>query len=510
MVTTAELVRRLGLDPVSVVVAGEDRRVARFQLVEPGAATTVAPGDLVIAVGVRSVDDALGLLDGSTGAAGLVLRSPWARDEQVRERCDRAGLTLVEVAEDTAWSVVVERLRAALEDGGDNGTAYRLDLVYADLFGIADKVSAVIGGPVTIEDATSRVLAYSTGQESADAQRMSTIIGRQVPAEVRRQFRSLGVFRHLARSDEPYFLPASSGTTKPRYVLPVRVAGEWLGSVWAVVDAPLTDIPDAEIEAAVEAIGLCLLRIRAQGELHRQVRRDHLRAALAGETGAGADWLEPGPWRVVSLAAPTADPAVDARCEMWLALARRHGWSVPLIADLDGGVYAILRSEGTAPGSWEWMTDLVVEGAGGMLVACLTAGSPVATIAELATSRAQADELLRVAPEDTGTTILAVEDSWPMLVLGRAIDGLQAMPPVSPVSALVEHDRVHGSGLVDTLTAVIDYWGEPQRAARVLGVHANTIRNRMARVVEVCALDLQDPEVRLAARLEIARVRRER
>ena len=59
------------------------------------------------------------------------------------------------------------------------------------------------------------------------------------------------------------------------------------------------------------------------------------------------------------------------------------------------------------------------------------------------------------------------------------------------------------AALRDTVRAVIDHWGEPRRAADVLGVHANTVRNRMSRFGEVTGIDLGDPSQRLAVRLEL-------
>ncbi|GAA3662063.1 PucR family transcriptional regulator [Nocardioides ginsengisoli] len=512
-VTAVDLVDGLGLPPVTVVEAGAARPVASIQLVEAGSPAELAPADLAVAVGVRAVDDVLALVDDLTadaGASGLVLRQRWAQDDAVREACRGARLTLVSVADATAWSQVIDGLRVVLDSAASGGGPASLDLVYADLFDLADRVSAMIGGPVTIEDAGSRVLAYSTGQESADDLRMSTIIGRQVPAEVRQHFRSLGVFRHLARSDEPYFVPAGGRAAKPRYVLPVRAAGEWLGSVWAVVAEPLPAVPegrDEELDAAVEAIALCLLRIRAQGELHRQVRRDQLRGALRGETAGAAAWLDAGPWRVVVLFGPSPDLAAEARCEMWLALSRRHGWAVPLVGELDGAVYAIVQADGTAPGGWAWLDGLVRGGARGLAATALVAGPAVAVAGELAHSRALADELTLLDGAGDAGSVRSVEDSWPAMVLARAVAGLRTRPLLSPVAVLAAHDREHSGALIDTVEAVIDAWGEPQRAARALGVHPNTVRYRLARLGEVCALDLQDPAVRLAVRLEIALLR---
>jgi DNA-binding PucR family transcriptional regulator len=91
-------------------------------------------------------------------------------------------------------------------------------------------------------------------------------------------------------------------------------------------------------------------------------------------------------------------------------------------------------------------------------------------------------------------------------VLARAVAALAEAPPVSPVVSMLDAGA-GGSTMLETLEAVIDHWGEPQRAAAALAVHPNTVRYRMARLQERCDLDLQDPAQRLAVRLELARLR---
>ena len=89
--------------------------------------------------------------------------------------------------------------------------------------------------------------------------------------------------------------------------------------------------------------------------------------------------------------------------------------------------------------------------------------------------------------------------------IARALTGLEQLPPVSPVTALAGSPE--GATMLATLEAVIDYWGEPRRAAQALGVHPNTVRYRTARLADWCDIDLDDPAQRLAVRLEIARLR---
>ena len=503
MITAAGLADALAPALVELVQPGEDRPVLAVELVEPGVPVPIERGDVVVAVGARDVAEVVAVAESARAAAGLVLRRGWADHTDVRALCKDARLPLLAVADDATWSSVLTVLRNAL-DAATGGPGRSDDRVYGDLFDMADRIGVIIDAPVTIEDATSRVLAYSTGQDDVDQARLSTIVGRRVPRELRDHFRSLGVFRRLTGSDEPFFVPAGADGVRARYVVPVRAGGEWLGSVWAVVDEPVSQSRIPELKAAAEVVALLLLRLRSQSELHRQVQMEQVRSVLRGDVTRRPGWLEPGRWRVAALAGPPG-LGPDARSDLWLGLARRHGWRQPLVADLDGVVHVMLRTDVAGPGGVAWMAEVVAaerrdEPAVGMFL-----GREVESVEDLARSRAEAAELCERAGDRSDRAVTSVDDAWPDLVLARALTGLEQLPPVSPVTALAGSPE--GATMLATLEAVIDYWGEPRRAAQALGVHPNPVRYRTARLADWCDIDLDDPAQRLAVRLEIARLR---
>lgn len=499
MITTADLAGSLGPAFVTLIQPGDDRPVLELELVEPEDALAPGHGALVVAVGTRDRGEAVALVGRARGASGIAMRLPWASDPEVRTLCAEAGLPLLAVSAETGWSSVVDLLRSELRTATGAGQ-HSSDQAHHDLFELADRFSTLLAAPVTIEDATSRVVAYSTGQDDVDDARMSTIVGRQVPRQVRDHFRALGVFRRLATSDAPVFIPAGAGDVKARYVVPVRAGGEWLGSIWAVKDAPASDEQAKELDAAAELVALCLLRVRAQSELNHQLQLDQIRSVLRGDASVRPSWLNDGPARVAILTGPLSDAAADARCQLWHSLTRRRGWQRPLIADVDGRVYAVVQEAGTGVGTWSWLQAQVLEAAERNPSVTVTAGGPAV---ELQQSRQIADELMELSSRPAGP-VVAIESAWADLVVARAVQGLAGKAFVSPLTALIDAD--HGGDLVETLGAVIDHWGEPRRAASALGVHPNTVRYRLGRLAERHPLDLADPTVRLALRLEIAKV----
>ena len=144
-----------------------------------------------------------------------------------------------------------------------------------DLFALANAVASLIGAPVTIEDRSSRVLAFSGHQDEADPSRVETILGRRVPARYSQMLEARGVFQRLYRSDEPVYiegLPADDGTLcLPRVAVAVRAGDEFLGSIWAAVRKPLpADRSQAFCDAA-KLVALHLMRQRAGADVERRL-----------------------------------------------------------------------------------------------------------------------------------------------------------------------------------------------------------------------------------------------
>ncbi|MEW1952737.1 helix-turn-helix domain-containing protein [Terrabacter sp. NPDC080008] len=528
----AQLADTLGGGLLTVVVHAGGRAVDDVTLAEPGSGVFGQAGDLLLGVGVDRPADAVALLEGAAavGSGAVVLRRAAARDQQVRAAAARLGVSLVELAEHASWAHVVWLLRGVL-DRAASGPAVRAEgPVLDELFALADACAGLVGGPITIEDTQSRVLAYSSIQDLADPARVSTIVGRRVPDAVLANLRGRGVFRRLARSDDPFFVPAGRGLG-PRVVVPVRAGTEWLGSIWAVVDeAPNPQVLSSLAQTA-SVVALHLLRLRSQADLARRVSADRLRAVLSGDTVDIEGWLPAPPWRVVVLSgayrprstapgpadsaqpahpAGSADPAapvdVEREIDVWEAAARRRSWRHPLLAGFDGSALALVRDApgDSSPGTWTWLLALVDEVAGLTATATASAGGPVSRTVDLGRSRREATEVqrLRALGRVTGTST-TVEDAWAAVTNARAVGGIWTEELLGPVSVLREHDETHETAYLETLAAWLDHPGDPRAAAAGVHVHPNTLRYRLQRLSDLVELDLHDPETRLALRLQL-------
>ncbi|UWZ39201.1 helix-turn-helix domain-containing protein [Dactylosporangium roseum] len=513
MITVGGVVEAVGAALLKVVVADGEAEVRDVTIVEFDEAAGGQPGDLVLGAGLATPEQALVVIErcAQAGAAGLVLKPSLATHADVTSAAAERKLALVELRSHGSWAQLVWLLRGVIDRAAAPGTADTAAAgVYDEMFALADAAAAVVDAPVTIEDAQSRVLAYSSRQDRTDPARVSTIVGRRVPGDVVARLRSRGVFRRLARSGDPIFVPQGPDGTLPRLVIPIRAGGELLGSIWAVVEGPVPAERLRDLQGPASVLALHLLRLRVQADVARRVTADRLRAALRTVVQPGPELgLPDGPWRVVALGAHVGTGEMLHNLALWESIARRHGWRQPLIADVGDVLFAVVAARGESPGSWPWLEKLIRGVAVHDPGLRAASGSLAAGLADLPRSRAEAAELLALhgAARHAGPLLL-FEDAWAEVVVHRAVAAVPTGDLLvgGPLPDLLAHDREHDTAYVATLAAWLDHWGDPQKTARHLHVHPNTLRYRLRRIAEVVHLDVESPQARLALQIQLAAV----
>ena len=496
---------------------------------------------LVLGVGVQAPSDTAALLAtlGKHEAAGLVLRSPVTVDEAVAAAVESSGVALLALTRGASWTQLAALLRSLLAEGdvGDDGPETLGGMPSGDLFSVANAVAALIDAPVTIEDRSSRVLAFSGRQDEADLSRVETILGRQVPERYSRLLVERGVFRELYRSDQPVYIEPPAGGGLPDFALPraavaVRAGEEVLGSIWAAVREPLTPGRERAMCDAARLVALHLLRIRAGADVSRRLRADLVSTALEGGTGAfeAVRRLGLADQPVVVLALAVADPAERARLADALAMhlsAIHPRCAAAPVGDVAYGLIPVVSSGAggaTSPAEGAEGADgelRAVRIATGFLDRVGDRSRPVIGIGHVAFdaaglpgARACADRVLRVlraaeadGPGDAGkgprVARLADVHAEALLIELRDLAAAHGDRLTGPVARLSAYDAEHGTNLVETLRAWLDAFGDVAAASAAMFVHANTFRYRLRRLTEVSGIDLTDHEQRFAAMLQL-------
>lgn len=488
-------------------------------IAEPDVPPTVADGDLVLGVAVADRTHAVSLVRdcGGQGAAAILLKAPMAADDEVIGAAEEAGVALVEVQPGTAWAQLVWLIRAALvgtavEDGDGRGPTRVGSTGLGDLFRLADAVADVVDAPVTIEDAHSQVLAYSARQDLTDPARVSTIMGRKQPDDVLAKFRARGTFRKLTKGSSAIFVPAQQDGTLPRLIMPIRMGGELLGSMWAVVPEEVSEERATAFADTAPLVALQLLRWRAIADSERQRSSGLVRLLLEGGDGwraAATELALPGDaHRVVAIDVGPSDGSAEGhRLAMWEWITKGIGRR-PLVAEAGGVLYALAPDRGGS-GGWpalrEALTAHIRQRREDEVRPLIAVGTAVG-VAELVRSRTQADEVLGLLRAGHVHTPVAVhEELWHLLVLNRMADAATdaGVGTLGPLPFLREHDHGQGTEYLATLHAWLRHPGDPRAASAELRVHPNTFRYRMKRLGKLVDVDLDDSDVRSALLVQL-------
>ncbi|MFD2796321.1 PucR family transcriptional regulator [Promicromonospora vindobonensis] len=525
----------LGATLLDVVREGPDaeREVGGLVIHDPLDEAAYPPHALVLGVGLAAPDDVVALLRrmGEHGATGLVVREPVPAAAAVLHAADASGVALLSLSRGATWAQLAALLRTVLAVGdvGVDDAESLGGLPSGDLFAVANAVAALLDAPVTIEDRSSRVLAFSVRQDEADDSRVETVLGRRVPERYARMLTERGVFRDLYRSPDPVRvdpLPIGyAGLTMPRVAIAVRAGDEVLGSIWAAMDAPLDDRRIASLRDAAKLTALHLLRVRAGSDVRRRLRTDLLSTALEGGPGArGAlERLGLGSQAVVVLAV-TARPddaersvagdVVEAnereRLSDAFALHLQSAHPASAAALIGDVAYGLLPSGPDGEERAERIARAFVEKVGRRTAAVAAVGPVAPSAGGVARSREVVDRVLRVLrvadPRDTdGPRVARFADvQAASLVLElRDVVAARGDTIAGPLARLVDYDAEHGAGLVSTLRAWLDAFGDVTAAAAAEFVHPNTFRYRLRRVAQVGGIDLDDPEARFGVMLQL-------
>ncbi|NUS01851.1 MAG: PucR family transcriptional regulator [Nonomuraea sp.] len=522
LTTLGRILDDLGSTFLDIVAAPGDMdvEVTTVQIYDPLDELTTPPGTILLGVGVEGGDRVRELLEavGRLGAAGLVVKSPVAADERVRAKVLETGVVLLGLTRAASWAQVAALLRALLAEGDVGGAGEPAESP-DDLFTLANAVCELLDAPITIEDRSSRVLAFSGRQDEADQARVETVLGRKVPEKYQRLQEERGIYRELYQSRDPIFFDLGGGML-PRTAIAVRAGDEILGSMWATVPGPLPEHRRRAFADAAKIVALHLLRQRAGADAQRRLRADLLSTVLEGGRDAAdaAARLGIATERVCVLAAGLDETAMadvagreGERQRFCDALALHVGAIHPhAAAALVGGVaYAVLPVHAQAADA-ERRAVRVAESflarTGRRFPAAIGVGRLVGTLADVGRSRADAARALRVLrARGVHGTAAAYGDVYfesLLLQLGDLV-AAEEQPPAGPYEKLVAYDGEHGTDLVGTLRAYLDALGNVHAAAKAVQVHQNTFRYRLRRLTEISGLDLTDPDARLAVSLQI-------
>ena len=519
MATLGRFVEVLGPAVVRFVSSVDSAHtdLSDIALKDPAEPLTAGAGTLVFALGVGGdVDNVAELLQacGEAGVPAVACKPPAADDIRLSDAADRAGVALLRVDPDVAWGQLFLLARDAIATANSAVDRETSSIRLGDLFALADVIATRAGGPVTIEDTRSRVLAYSsTPLEELDEPRRQTILGRAVPEQWLQHLQQSGVLQSLWQSDDVVEMPPlPEAGLRRRWAVRVRAGKQVLGAVWLAEGRTrvATEARDT-LQEASRFVAMHLLAHRSRDDVEQQIRGDLLRQVLegGGSPGVLAERLGipvEGCYTVVAFrVADTQGADAAAIRDSMLSLIALHSeafrWQAASIW-LDGAVYTLFPTNTPATDRLRGLADDLVQRMRSGLDVSVVAGvgSTVDSLAQAAVSRREADEVLR-ALALRGGSVATIDDVATQRLLIMLTDLLPDHPEFisDKVRSLAAADDA--GTYVQTLRAYLDAFGSIPKAAESLDVHPNTLRYRLRRALEISELDLDDADERIVLEL---------
>lgn len=510
-------------DSVTVLAdaTGVHRRVTRPVVYDPADSTLIAPGDVVLAVGL--VEDQRGTLRlirqaGTRGAAAVAVRQRIVATELL-DAAAETGIALLSAAAGVSWGELHSLLVAAIAAADTSAIAPGDATAVSDLFTLSDIIAAQLGGPVIIEDTEFRVLAYSSLQQPDDEPRRQAILSRHVPQEWLERLTQTGLRRRLLSTDaivsiDPDFLPGA----RRRRVTAIRAGGEFLGILWLGEGAE--SFPpgiDSAVRQAAQVIASHLVRISAHQDRGRGRTAALFRALLDGtdtaeqlaeSLGVPAD----SPCAVTAFRPVDSEAATPARLARAVDILSVHFQALrrpSAVVDKELTVCTLFAAADLAEDDEfrQLVTDAVrrLEAALGIRM-CAGYGSVRASLGQAPESHREAAKVLAaLATRQDGSNVAGFEELREAITLAEVEHFLDAHPSLlrGRIAALVSHDAEHGTSYAETLQAYLDCFGDYAAAAARLHLHVNSFRYRIRRLCDIAGLDLTDPVQRLVAQLQL-------
>ncbi|MGB3481836.1 MAG: helix-turn-helix domain-containing protein [Mycobacterium sp.] len=486
--------------------------------------------DVYVLVGVSETETIRwldGVADRNARQRPAAVMTKVAESGGVRVAARRAGVALAAVHPKARWDHVfglvlhiLSRAQRSTGSPADDAGLLRAD---TDLFDLAQAVAVNAGGMVSIEDAQSKVLAYSASDDSADELRMLSILGREGPHEYLRVLQKWGVFDRIRETGDVVDVPAHDELgIRRRLVVGIRAqrapssARGLLGSIWLQQGATTLHPDAAEVLRGASAVAARLISRAIHAPTTEGVLVQRLFGAYGGgvdipTVAAALDIDSHGPSAVVGFALQHGDAGGEGDLAALGSLLRLHASSFrhdAVTTIIGGRAYVLFPQYRTPHGVATWARQFVdqLEKKRSLVVRAAIV-SPLADLARVAVARAEVDRVLDATaitfPEDRVSTLA---ESLTRVLLGEILELIGRHPELTDprLQALEDYDSDHGAWLRASVHAYLQAHGDVRQAAAAVNVHPNTLRYRLRRVEELLGISLADQADRLLLELQLA------
>lgn len=367
-----------------------------------------------------------------------------------------------------------------------------------------DEVSEALNCPITVEDATHRLLAYSKHDENTDPARISTIIRRRVPENVINLLWKYDIIPTLISRQEPLRIKEIPEVgLGNRIAISIRKNEELLGFIW-VLDQK-ENIDDTELNFLIEASKVArnlLLKIQTNINRRQHDQQEIFRMMLKGhimdERKAQIQFEQLG------ITIPSSFSIIIFRFQNGISesFQRRLIYMMETIQTLNTIFYQIedndfiilvaSKTEDLALEIQSYLDAFLHKMKERFQINQLQAGfggihHSLQSIYSCYKEAQTVLELKETFPEELSST-----DGYHKLGLFKH---LKALSPYyqkpRPIAILEDYDKKNNSELLVTLETFLDYDLNINETARHLHIHVNTLNYRLKRMADIANINFK-------------------
>lgn len=378
----------------------------------------------------------------------------------------------------------------------------------SDIFAFANHLAWQVGGPITIEDPSWRIIAYSTIHQRIDEARRRTILRHEVPPEYQTLVEQHRVAQRFLAGDSVVEIPADAELAFARRIaVPVKIQGFVVGSIW-VAESNSDLSPDALkiLQAAKEPASYFF---RVQSDARRRESEIFLTMLLDGVDddiflasyfGFQADSI----LRVLSVWHGGDALLRELVIRVAGVTSRTEGLEILTltVGDQTYMVAYMLRANHT----FEACMNKVVSGVSAVSeTIVLGLGGAATRLQDIPKSRKEADLVVTYLRHQTAKRVAEIDSVRTGVSLMQVAEVLRAqsspiLGKLQTVSKLEATDRKEA---MNTLNLFFEHMGNAAEAARRLHLHPNSFRYRLAKISDILNVDLGDRETRQLLELQL-------
>jgi GAF domain-containing protein len=516
--TLRDLIDTLGPHALGVVGGSEselDRPVGDPVVQGVGEPMEDVHGRLVLLTGGRPgrSETVEAVRAAAAGGAHAVVVKAWGEELGGLVRAAQAsGVVLLCTPDEMAWrhlDALVTAASTAVARVGVDGAHPHLP---GDLFALANAIAGSIGGAVTLEEPSGRVMAYSNlpGHEIDEIRRLA-ILGRQTPDRPT----NAEEYRAVMQAAGPVVFKSSRPDYASRLAVAVRAGHQVLGLIWVLRDRPpLVEDAESVLMDAARAAALHLLRARGDSDPDRVRRGEVLRGLVMGSLDAGTAAPVLGPaaqggavLAVVRPGSPLGPREAEAARVTDLVTLHGEYWHTGTVSTVASGQVLLLLPVETAdadadPDPARLAVRLRKLGTG--IVTAVRRSTSIEVrvgfgpvmhgLSSLPAGLRYAEQVIEVLERrEDGPGVATLDDVRTDVVVSALAVGPAVLDEallLPQVRAVLEHDAAQGTQYAKTLLTYLGTFGDVVMTAQRLSIHDNTARYRVRRLAEMFGIDL--------------------